>query len=95
MDEKRRHPRTATSMDVVYFIGGDGMRAPERIHYFGTITDLSRGGARLVVDQPHRAQEHIWVQGLRDTADTVPGRVRWVRGQDGRYQLGVEFLKAV
>ena len=91
-EEKRKFPREATSVEVVYFIGGDGVREPERIHYFGTVTDMSRGGARLLAEQPHRLHEHIWLQGLRGAADVVPGQIRWVRGEDERYHLGVEFL---
>jgi hypothetical protein len=90
--DKRKYPRVTTSMDVLYYTGGAPDEGTGRVHYFGTVTDLSLGGVRLVVEHPHGTDERIWLQGVRGAPDIIPGRVRWIHGEQEHYNMGVEFL---
>jgi hypothetical protein len=92
-EEKRKYPRVGTSMDVLYYTGGAPGEGVERIHYFGTVTDMSLGGVRLVADHPHARDEQLWLQGIRGAPEIIAGRVKWVQGEQERYHLGVEFIK--
>lgn len=90
--ELRRHPRYSTSLDVVYYTGHDD---EGRIHYFGTIVDMSKGGARLVVEYPHQPDERLWLHGVGGTAEIRPTRVRWIGNHQDKYNVGVEFIEGM
>lgn len=91
--DMRKYPRYSTSKEVVYYTAdAAGPEKRGRIHYFGTIVDMSQGGARLVVDHPHEEDERVWLQGVHSAADVIRGRVRWVKDIQDKYNVGVEFL---
>lgn len=91
--EQRRYPRVTASMDILYYTGGTPGEGADRMHHFGTVTDLSLGGLRLVVEHPHATEEQVWLQGVRGGPDIISGRVKWIAGGQGHYNMGIEFLK--
>ncbi len=93
--DKRKYPRVTTSMDILYYTQDAPDEGVERIHYFGTVTDLSLGGVRLVVEHSHAEDEQLWLQGVRGGPDIISGRVKWIRDEHEHYNMGVEFLKPV
>lgn len=91
--ELRRYPRTSTSLDVIYYTE-EGPTEEERCHHFATIVDISKGGARLLTDYKHMPNDCVWLHGLRHLAGKVPGRVRWIKRDQKKFNVGVQFVIA-
>jgi len=92
--ELRKHQRVSTSLEIMYHTvdDNDGDTDPTPTHFFGTVTDLSKGGAGLLVDYPHNPDEMICLEGIAGYKKPMDGVVRWVRENSGKYRVGVKFL---
>lgn len=95
--ELRKYQRVTTSLEIMYHtINGasalDDTEVPT--HYFGTVTDLSKGGAGLLVDYPHKPDDKICLEGIAGYKKPMDGVIRWVRENGGNYRLGVQFIHA-
>lgn len=89
--DKRQHSRIATSLETIYFTEhGDGDDA-ERLHYFGTIVNISKSGVGMVVNCPHEIDEELWLEGIHQAPGPLAGQVRWVADHQDKYAIGVQF----
>jgi c-di-GMP-binding flagellar brake protein YcgR len=91
--ELRKYQRVNTSLEIMYHTMNEG-DDPTPTHYFGTVTDLSKGGAGLLVDYPHSPDEMICLEGIAGYKKPMDGVVRWVRENSGKYRVGVKFINA-
>ena len=93
--ELRKYQRVTTSLEIMYHTVDDEQAQGENAvptHYFGTVTDLSKGGAGLLVDYPHQPDEVICLEGIAGYKKPMDGVIRWVRENSGNYRLGVQFV---
>ncbi len=92
--DKRRHPRTTTHEETIYFSVLDFPPKTERIHYIGTITNISQGGVGAKVLFEHTPGEEVYFEGLNGDANARLGVVKWMRASDLSqwYEIGVEFV---
>lgn len=93
--DKRRHARINTALETIYFKEEGETEGDEadRMHYFGTITDMSKGGVGMTVTCPHDVNEKLWLEGIGDSSVPLPGIVRWVQSrQEEEYRIGIQFL---
>lgn len=67
-------------------VNGDGP-----ITVSGTLTDLTAGGAGLLVGYPFRLNETLRIDGIDDDQPSRDGRVCWVRKTNAHYRIGVAF----
>ena len=91
--EQRKYQRVSTSLEIMYHTLSEG-DDPTPTHYFGTVTDLSKGGAGLLVDHAHGPEERICLEGIAGYKKPMDGVVRWVREHSGKYRVGVKFTQA-
>ena len=98
--EQRLHPRIPMQEDTIYFsvISTDtpqpnGNSEIDRIHYPGTITDISRGGVGMRVSSPHHLGEEIWLEGIEGNNAPRPGRIRWMSHDEGsdQFNIGIQL----
>ena len=95
--ELRKYQRVTTSLEIMYHtVNNDEERGNTSVptHYFGTVTDLSKGGAGLLVDYPHKPDEIICLEGIAGYKKPMDGVIKWVRENSGNYRLGVQFVHA-
>ena len=87
--DKRQHARIDTSLETIYYTehGDDA----ERLHYFGTITNMSNGGVGMVVNCPHEINEELWLEGIEKATAPLAGLVRWVSNHQDKYAIGIQF----
>ncbi len=92
--EKRRYPRTTMYEETIYFAILDFPPKTERIHYVGTITNVSNGGIGAKVLFEHTPGEEVFFEGLNGDESTQRGVVKWTRtsAQADGYEIGVEFI---
>ncbi len=90
----RRYPRTLCREQTIYHGKANNAYETDRIHYLGTIIDISNGGAGIQASTPHQVGEHLWLEAVEGT-DKIekPAIVRWCREPDEGdiYEIGVEF----
>ncbi|MBI1195722.1 MAG: hypothetical protein GC138_07745 [Gammaproteobacteria bacterium] len=88
--ECRLDPRIKTEVEISYYI--PTMQGHHEIRK-GTLTELGEGGARLLLDQPHRVDARLFVTGIYDAQDPVECDVRWIRkaSSSNSYIVGVAF----
>jgi len=93
--ELRKYQRVSTSLEIIYHTINEVNEGddPTPTHYFGTVTDLSKGGAGLLVDYPHSPDEMICLEGIAGYKKPMDGIVRWVRENSGKYRVGVKFIQ--
>jgi hypothetical protein len=91
--ELRKHPRVATSLETIYFRDQNGEGNAERMHYFGTITNMSKGGVGLLANYPHERDEQLWLEGIGDSTIPLPGVVRWIKSNHEKFDIGIQFLE--
>jgi len=91
-DEKRRYPREATLMETIYFTEHLIDDEPGRMHYPGTIVNISSGGVGLVANYPHQLNERLWLEGIGEIKSPILGMVKWINGKESKYNIGVQFL---
>ncbi len=95
MTEKRRHPRIATHEETIYFSILNFPPKTERIHYVGTITNISESGVGAKVLFEHTPGEEVYFEGLNGDRTPRQGVVKWMRAsaQSEWYEIGVEFTE--
>lgn len=88
--ECRLDPRIKTEVEISYYVpGAQGKQEVRK----GVLTELGEGGARLLLDQPHRVDARLFVSGIYDSQDPVECDVRWIRKAPSSscYIVGVSF----
>jgi len=90
--EKRRYPRESTLIETIYFTEHPIDDEPGRMHYPGTIVNISSGGVGLVANYPHQINDRLWMEGIGKVKSPILGLVRWVSNNIDNYNMGVQFL---
>jgi len=92
--EQRTHPRTVTQEEIIYFSNLQRDYEIERIHYIGTLINISKGGVGMRVNLPHYINEELWFEGLEGISKAQPGLVRWITTDSylENYEMGIEFF---
>lgn len=91
--EQRIHPRTEFVEETIYFSEQRHGHESERIHYSGTLVNISKGGAGMKVSHPHQIDEEIWLEGLEGFHKAQPGTVKWIKEHDEEsFEIGVQFF---
>ena len=93
-NEQRVHPRTAIYEEIIYFSKHQGGHEIERIHYYGTLINISKGGVGMKVNLPHHINEELWFEGLEGINRAQPGTVKWLRAESDQesFEMGIEFF---
>lgn len=91
--DQRRFSRTPVTEDTIYFTHDNHDTDNDRIHYIGTIINISMGGIGLRSNIPHEANEELWFEGIEGYSGARPGKVRWQKDLQGKeqYELGIQF----
>ncbi len=92
--ELRKYPRINTALEINYSMdeSSSGADAAEN-QLIGTVTDLSKSGAGLLVDQPHRPDDLVRLEGVGGATKPLNSVVKWVRKSQGKYRIGVKFVR--
>lgn len=92
-NELRIHPRTELLEETIYFSEAHKGYESERIHYSGTLVNLSKGGASMRVSHPHAINEELWLEGLEGINRPQPATVKWIKECDEElFEIGVQFF---
>jgi c-di-GMP-binding flagellar brake protein YcgR len=93
--ELRKYQRVSTNLEIMYHTVKEVKEGenPVPTHYFGTVTDLSKGGAGLLVDYPHNPDDKICLEGIAGYKKPMDGVIRWIREHSGNYRVGVKFIQ--
>lgn len=86
--EHRQYPREHTMLDTIYFTEDT---THNRMHYCGTVTDLSHGGIGMDVVAPHELNDTVWLEGVSASNEPTAAIVRWVEEREDNYHIGLEF----
>lgn len=86
--EHRQYPREHTMLDTIYYTED---AAHSRMHFCGTVTDLSHGGVGMDVVAAHKLNDTIWLEGVGASAKPTAAIVRWVEERDDSFHIGLEF----
>lgn len=92
--DKRKHSRSAVSLETIYFTKGLGANNAEHMYYPGTITNTSDDGIGLRANHPHALNDQIWLDDLTIANRPRLATVRWVNNNDSNdneYLIGLEF----
>lgn len=91
--EQRLHPRVDYVEETIYFSEQRSRDRSERIHYSGTLVNLSKGGAGIKVSHPHTIDQELWLEGLEGFSGAQPGTVKWIKeyGEES-FEIGVQFF---
>ncbi|MFQ5470397.1 MAG: PilZ domain-containing protein [Gammaproteobacteria bacterium] len=89
--ELRKFPRVNTALEITYFTKAANCGEESSTHFFGTVTDMSRGGVGLMVENPHAPDERLFLHGVGDTNKPLRCVVKWARQIRGQFKIGVEF----
>lgn len=94
--ELRKYPRINTALEINYFVDGSGEKeaVADTEQFIGTVTDLSKSGAGLLVEQAHRPDDHVRLEGVGGATKPLNSIVKWVRKTQGKYRIGVKFVRA-
>jgi len=89
--ECRLDPRIKTEVEISYYI--PTVQGEQYEVRKGMLTELGEGGARLLLEQPHRVDARLFVSGIYDIQDPVECDVRWIRkaAASELYYVGVAF----
>ena len=90
--EKRRYPREQTLLETIYFTEHLIDDEPGRMHYPGTIVNISSGGVGMIANYPHRQDDRLWLEGIGEAKSPILGTVRWIDGNENKYHIGIQFL---
>ncbi len=91
--EQRIHPRTEFMEETIYFSEQHSGDKKERIHYSGTLVNLSKGGVGMKVSHPHQINEEICIEGLEGFRNAQPGTVKWIKEHNEEsFEIGVQFF---
>jgi len=91
--ECRLDPRIKTEVEISYYIPATDARNQVRK---GVLTELGEGGARLLLDEPHRVDARLLISGIDEVQNPVECDVRWIRkaatpSRSEHYYVGVSF----
>ena len=89
--ELRKYPRINTALEINYTMDDDAN--PTTDQFIGTVTDLSKSGAGLLVDQVHRPDDLVCLEGVGGAEKPLNSVVKWVRKTQGKYRIGVKFVR--
>ncbi len=92
--DQRQHTRVDLSLETIYYAEDVIGDERDRMHYFGTITNMSKGGVGMVVGSPHEVNEELWLEGIGQSPMPLAGLVRWIRSYQGKYEMGLQFRSA-
>ncbi len=91
--EQRIHPRAELIEETIYFSEQPSGHETNRIHYCGTLTNISKGGVGMKVGHPHQVNEEIWFEGLEGRHRAQSGTVKWLLEHDEEnFEIGVQFF---
>jgi len=90
--ELRKYPRINTALEVNYSVD-ETSNAEAAQKFIGTVTDLSKSGAGLLVDQAHRPDDVVLLEGVGGAKKPLNSVVKWVRKTQGKYRVGVKFVR--
>lgn len=90
--ELRKYPRINTALEINYSID-ESSSADDTQKFIGTVTDLSKSGAGLLVDQAHRPDDVVRLEGVGGSKKPLNSVVKWVRKTQGKYRVGVKFVR--
>jgi len=88
--ELRKYPRINTALEINYSMD-ESSDTPNQ--FIGTVTDLSKSGAGLLVDQAHRPDDRVCLEGVGGAKKPLSSIVKWVRKTQGKYRIGVKFVR--
>ncbi len=88
--ELRKYPRINTALEINYSLDDASDVASNQ--FIGTVTDLSKSGAGLLVDQIHRPDDLVCLEGVGGAQKPLNSVVKWVRKTQGKYRIGVKFV---
>jgi len=94
--ELRKYPRINTALEINYSMDeSSDSDAPSATssQFIGTVTDLSKSGAGLLVDQVHRPDDLVCLEGVGGAKKPLNSVVKWVRKSQGKYRIGVKFVR--
>ncbi len=91
--EQRQFSRTPMSEETIYFSKDSHEQENDRVHYFGTITNISMGGLGLRVNFAHEPEEELWFEGIEGYTGARVAKVRWRKDTDNQesFEIGVQF----
>lgn len=88
--ELRKYPRINTALEINY---STEELNDEPSQFVGTVTDLSKSGAGLLVNQAHRPNDRVCLEGVGGAKKPLSSVVKWVRKTQGKYRIGVKFVR--
>jgi len=88
--ELRKYPRINTALEINYSMDDASDIDPNQ--FIGTVTDLSKSGAGLLVEQVHRPDDLVCLEGVGGAQKPLNSVVKWVRKTQGKYRIGVKFV---
>ena len=92
--ELRKYPRINTALEINYSTDEpDDAAISASSQFIGTVTDLSKSGAGLLVDQAHRPDDLVCLEGVGGAKKPLNSVVKWVRKTQGKYRIGVKFVR--
>ena len=86
--EHRQYPREHTMLDTIYYTEDN---SHNRMHYCGTVTDLSHGGVGMDVVAAHKLNDTVWLEGVSPSEEPTAAIVRWVEERGENFHIGLEF----
>ena len=92
--DKRRHPRIPANEETIYYSLLEGNPGIKRMHYIGTITNVSDMGVGVKVIIDHEPGEEIYFESVGGNNGARQGVVKWLREPSigDWYEMGVEFI---
>ncbi len=93
--ELRKYPRINTALEINYSMdeSSDATNDAASDQFIATVTDLSKSGAGLLVDQVHRPDDLVCLEGVGGAKKPLNSVVKWVRKTQGKYRIGVKFVR--
>ncbi len=92
--ELRKYPRINTALEINYSLDDtNDIENAVTTPLIGTVTDLSKSGAGLLVDQVHRPDDLVCLEGIGGATKPLNSVVKWVRKTQGKYRIGVKFVR--
>ena len=84
--EIRRFKRTSFTKKVTYTVNSEESKPTIK----ADIVDVSEGGMCILTEYPHTVGHTLLFQ---DDAGCYAGEVRWVRGENDRFRVGIQFVR--
>jgi hypothetical protein len=80
--------------EIIYFSKHQSGYETDRIHYSGTLINISKGGVGMKVNLPHHINEELWFEGIEGINRAQPGTVKWLRAENDQesFEMGIQFF---